>query len=274
MREYKNKITLTKNARGIYCLDPSVGCNSGMKNNKRGCYNDCYAAKSAKLYGYDFSKTVLRCFENEKHKHQIVSQISKIKLDFVRMGCSGDPSEDWEHTISILKVISRANKEIVIITKHWTFLTDEHLKYLSTINVCINTSVSALDNPQLLKNCVKQYNRIKPYCKSVLRIVSCDFNKENLIGKRLYDIQDKLFKNESILDTVFRVNKNNPLVKDGIINIKKASFLGKNCLISKYNRKTYFGKCSNCHEMCGVDIKNENYIYQNKPGIIKQLKLF
>ena len=63
MREYSNKITRTQNDRGIYGIDHSIGCTSGMSENKRGCYNDCYAAKSAKLYGYDFSKTVLSYFE-------------------------------------------------------------------------------------------------------------------------------------------------------------------------------------------------------------------
>ena len=138
MKLYSNRISLTQNERGVYCLDTSIGCTSGMSNNKGGCYNDCYAAKSAKLYGYDFSKTVLRYFENKKHENKIVLQISKIKLDFVRIGCSGDPSENWEHTINICKVICRANKEIVIITKHWTNLTDEYLMFLSKINKLYN----------------------------------------------------------------------------------------------------------------------------------------
>ena len=49
MKEYLNKISLNKNSRGIYSLDTSVGCASGMANEQGGCYNDCYAAKSAKL---------------------------------------------------------------------------------------------------------------------------------------------------------------------------------------------------------------------------------
>lgn len=273
-REYSNKISLTKNSRGVYCIDTSIGCSSGMLNNECGCYNDCYAAKSAKLYGYDFSKTVLRCFENRKHETKIISKINNIKLDFVRIGCSGDPSENWSHTIDVLKVISKANKEIVIITKHWTNLTDDHLVFLSTINVCINTSVSALDDTKLLNNSIEQYKRLKPYCRSVLRIVSADFNLQNDIGKLLSEIQHSLFKNEDTLDTVLRVSKNNKLIKDGIINVKKGLFLGKNTLMSKLNKKTYFGKCSTCHEMCGVKIKNDNYEYKNKRFLPKQLTLF
>jgi hypothetical protein len=274
MREYSNKISITKNSRGIYSLDTSIGCASGMNNEDGGCYNDCYAAKSAKLYGYDFSKTILRSFINEKHRIKVVSQINKIKLDFIRIGTSGDPSENWEHTISIIKQIDMCNKQIVIITKHWTNLSIEQLEYLGTINVCINTSVSALDKPHLLSNSIDQYNILKKYCKSILRIVSCDFNLSNEIGNKLSIIQNELFKNDDIIDTILRLNRKNELIKNGIVNVKESTFLGKKALISKFNRNTYFGKCSNCHEMCGVLIKPKEVLYPTKKGTIKQLKLF
>jgi hypothetical protein len=274
MREYSNKISLTKNSRGVYSLDTSIGCHSGMTNNVGGCYNDCYAAKSAKLYGYDFSKTVLRYFLNKKHEQQIINQINKIKLPFVRIGTSGDPSENWEHTLNIIDVISKCNKQIVIITKHWKNLDQTQLEELKYINICINTSVSALDNEDILNNAIKQYNRIKPYCKSILRVVSADFNIENETGHKLYRLQNTLFENEDVLDTVLRVNKNNPLVKSGVIKVEKSKFLGKNALISKFKKSTYFDKCSTCHEMCGVNIKNDNYKYEQKRFIPKQLSIF
>lgn len=274
MREYSNTISLTKNSRGIYSLDPSIGCSSGLANEKGGCYNDCYAAKSSKLYGYDFSKTVLRSFQNEKHRKLIVNQINKVKLDFVRMGTSGDPSENWEHTINILKGIDKCNKEIVIITKHWTNLNTEQMQYLSTINVCINTSVSALDKEHIYKNGLDQYNKLKYYCKSILRIVSADFNLNNETGHRLAKLQNALFRNDDALDTVLRVNKRNDLIKSGVINVKETTFLGKKALVSKFNRSTYFGKCSTCHEMCGINIKTKDKKYPNKRGIVKQLSIF
>lgn len=271
MRGYKSTISLTKNSRGIYSLDTTMGCTSGLKDNPKGCYNDCYAAKSAKLYGYDFSKTVTRDFKDELHRRKIVMQISRIPLPFVRIGTMGDPSENWEHTVNVCEKIKHCNKEIVIITKHWTNLTDAQLEVFAGLNICINTSVSALDNPVLLENSVAQYNRIKKYCKSVLRIVSCDFNIENKEGYELYKIQKKLFENDDILDTVLRVNKHNKLVKDGVINIKQVTFLGAKQYASKYNKKTYLGKCSNCHEMCGVTM-GENH--ENRKGVIIQPTLF
>jgi hypothetical protein len=274
MREYSTKISLLKNSRGIYSLDTSIGCFSGMANEKGGCYGDCYAAKSAKLYGYDFSKTVYRDFANEKHRRYILNKINKVKLDFIRIGTSGDPSENWNHTISILKKIDTCNKQVVIITKHWTNLTKEQLEYLSTINVCINTSVSALDKTCLLNNCIEQYNIIKKYCKSILRIVSCSFNIENETGHKLHKLQNDLFKNDGVIDTVFRVNKNNKLVKDGIINISETLFLGKKATVSKYNKSTYFGKCSTCFEMCGLNVNAGMKEYPDKRHLSKQLSLF
>lgn len=275
MRDYSSKISLTKNSRGIYSLDTSIGCSSGMSNEAGGCYNDCYAAKSAKIYGYDFSKTVYRYFENEKHRKEILNKINRVKLDFIRIGCSGDPSENWEHAISIIKKIDTCNKQIVIITRHWTTLTDEQLMYFAKINICVNTSISAMDKPEIFDRCLEQYERLKPYCKSILRIVSCDFNLDNNEGHKKAKIQAELFKNESTLDTVFRPSKTNKLVTDGVINTSVTKFMDNTkTLVSKYNRSTYTGKCSTCHEMCGLNINPKEKQYPQKRGISKQLLIF
>ena len=263
MRTYKNIISLSKNERGIWDLDTIKGCKSGLLENDKGCYNDCYAYKTANRYGIDFSKSINRVFQNEQHRLLIIRQIEKIDMSFIRIGCSGDPSEDWEHTINIIKQIKEnsqlslfdisSKKQIVIITRHWNILTDNQLKELSKYNICINTSVSALDNERLIKTALEQYNRLKPYCKSVLRIVSCDFNKLNTIGKQKFEIQQNLFKNKLTIDTVFRPSKSNEFVKNGIINTKKMAFMKSKQLISKFNKKAFTGKCENCLEMCGIN---------------------
>lgn len=256
MRSYSNSISLAENSRGIFSVDPSIGCKSGTNENKNGCYNDCYAARIARIYGYDFSKTVYRDFESISHLETIKKEIRKVKLPFIRMGTMGDPSENWEHTLNICEQLQTKRqltlfydevKEIVIITKHWTNLTAGQLKRLSKLKVCINTSVSAMDGEDLLNNSLEQFEILKPFCRSVLRVVSADFKDAELAHT-----QEKLFKYDNVIDTVFRVSKHNPLVKDGIINIKQTKFLGKKCYVSKYNKKTYFGKCSTCIELCGV----------------------
>lgn len=254
MREYSNRLALLVNDRGVYSLDPSIGCRSGMRDNPKGCYSECYAAKSAKLYGYDFSKTVFRDFENEAHAKSIVRDIMRTPMPFIRMGTSGDPSEDWAHTLRIVRQVALSGKEIVIITKHWTKLTDEQLREVALHPVCINTSVSAMDAEYLRARGVEQFRRLKPFCKSVLRIVSCDFNRDNEAGLELARIQDELFKESPTIDTVFRVSRGNAMAKQGVIMARPSKFLGKNTLVSKFNRKTYFGKCATCKEMCGVNV--------------------
>ena len=265
MKQYKNIISLSKNERGILDLDTIKGCKSGLLENEKGCYNDCYAFKTAKRYGIDFSNSVLRSFENEQHKNLIVKQIEKIDMPFIRIGCSGDPSENWEHTINIIKQIRESSqlslfdisstKQVVIITRHWSVLTDEQLQKISKYNICINTSVSALDNDYLISKSLNEYERLKPYCKSVLRVVTCDFNELNNIGKEKAEIQRKLLKNESVIDTVFRPSKKNDFVVNEIINVKKMGFMKSKALVSKFNKKTYLGKCNTCLEMCGLNLK-------------------
>lgn len=264
MKTYKNIISLSKNERGIWDLDTIKGCKSGLLENKNGCYNDCYAYKTAKRYGIDFSKSINRDFKNETHRKLIVKQIEKIDMPFIRIGCAGDPSEDWNHTISIINKIRNdsqlslfdisSKKQIVIITRHWNLLTDNQLNELSKYNICINTSVSALDRNELIKTSLEQYNRLKPYCKSILRVITCDFNTDNKIGLIMSETQRKLLKNENVIDTVFRPNSKNEFIINGIIKVKKMGFMKSKALVSKFNKKAFLGKCENCLEMCGINL--------------------
>jgi len=268
MKTFSNVISLTKNSRGVYSIDTTMGCASGMNEGKNGCYNECYSAKSAKLYGYDFSKTIIRDFKHKKHQQEIINEISKADMPFIRIGSSGDPSEAWEHTINICRKIQsglrqiqidifgevKNDKQIVIITKHWFKIPDHLLSELSSLNICINTSISAIDKLDVLQYRISEYEKFKHYCKSILRLVSFDFNEENEKGVQYKLIQDEILMNYSVLETVFRSSKSNSLVKENIIHIHKTKFLGKNALVSKRNKKTYFGKCSTCIEMCGVNM--------------------
>jgi len=265
MKTYKDTISLSKNGRGIWDLDTIKGCKSGLIENESGCYNDCYAFKTAKRYGIDFKQSIERKFLDETHRNLIVKQIEKIDMPFIRIGCSGDPSENWEHTINIIRQIKESSqlslfdisstKQIVIITRHWNVLTDSQLNELSKYNICINTSVSALDNENLISKALHEYNRLKPFCKSILRVVSCDFNEDNQTGKRMAEKQRKLFKNESVIDTVFRPSSKNKFVLDKVINVKKMGFMKSKALVSKFNKKAYLGKCNSCLEMCGLNVK-------------------
>lgn len=274
MKHYNSRIALVKNSRGIYSLDTVMGCASGMANEPGGCYGDCYSANASRRYGFDFSTNVLRHFEGEAHRRSIVAAIDRIPLDFVRIGSSGDPSEDWAHTVSILRGIDKCNRQIVIITRHWHTLTDEQLAYIGTINVVFNTSVSALDKPEVREHCLAQYERLKRYCKSILRVVSCDFNMDNERGHAMAKVQARLFANDATLDTVFRPNKRNALVVDGVVKVARSKFMDGMHLVSKRNPSAYVGKCSTCHEMCGLNTKVVEPKYPAKRGTTKQLRMF
>jgi len=253
MSSYSKIITLNKNSRGVWDIDTTKGCTSGIRLNKKGCYGCCYSASFAKIYGYDFSKTIKRDFKNCLHGVNMINKIQKTKMSFIRIGNSGDPSEDWEHTMKICKVVSLTNIPIVIITKHWNILPDYLINKLGKMDICINTSISALDSKKQRNHRIKQYNRLKNICNSVLRIISCNFNKDNPDGLKLSKIQNSLFKNEKIIDNILRVTKKHPLVKNKIINIKRVKFLTTNTYASIYNKNTYFGTCNNCPEMCGIN---------------------
>ena len=110
------------------------------------------------------------------------------------------------------------------------------------------------------------HERLKPYCKSVLRVVSCDFNTMNPVGFEKALIQDELITIDSnYIDTVFRPSKNNPLVKGLVVNVDEHKFLGSKVLASRLSKKTYFGKCETCPEMCGAS---------GRPEKQKQINLF
>lgn len=263
MRSYSTKITFSRNSRGVYSIDPSIGCASGMNNTTGGCYGDCYAARSAKIYGYDFSNTVYRYFKSIGHVETIKKQICRIDMPFIRMGTMGDPSEDWSHTLDICELLQHdiqedffpiEKKEIVIITKHWNNLTLRQLLRLKRLKVCINTSVSAMDKNEILNNSMAQFERVKPFCRSILRVVTCDFNKSHPEGRRYSQIQEGIITGREYIDTVFRPSKNNKLVSGGIIHVKAKRFIKGKQLMSKLNKRTYLGKCDNCKEMCGVNL--------------------
>lgn len=265
MKKYKSEITLIKNNRGCYIIDTIKGCGGVNDENPRGCYGDCYANNIASRYGFDFKNSVKRDFrrnndqlflfgfKDQTHENEIIEYIKNIDMPFVRIGEMGDPSQDWEHTLNICEIISQSKKKIVIITKHWESIPDSFLSKLKNLDITINTSVSALDDTIDIDYRVEQYNRLKPYCNSILRIVSCDFNDKNDIGFEKKLIQENLFKNKNTIDTIFRPSKNNLLVKSGIINIENIKFLKSNIIASRYNKNTYFGNCKSCKDMCGIN---------------------
>lgn len=272
MKTYSTEISLLRNSRGVYCLDPIKGCASGMAATAGGCYGDCYAARSAKLYGYNFAVSVRRMFRNSAHLSMVVRAIERSDSTFIRMGCSGDPSEDWSHTLDILRMLDGCNREIVIITRHWRALTDGQLKEMGHMNITFNTSVSAIDGPGALRNSLEQHARTQQHCRSVLRVVTADFNTDSERGAALAETQRRLLRMAPVIDTVLRVGKAHPLVAAGVVRVSRELFNGRRVWASKFNKRTFMGKCSACQENCGasVDVGRK---YAARRGISMQMQL-
>lgn len=255
---FKDIITLNRNSRGCYILDTIKGC-ACVNQKTGGCYGDCYANRIASRYGMDFSIPIKRDFkkdnvqllfdgfEDTKHESKIISEIEKIKMPFVRIGEMGDPSYDWKHTIQVCNKIKRAGKKIVIITKHWLDIPDSMLYDIG--GIYINTSISALDSKQEISHRLRQFYRLKNYCNSILRVVTCDFN-----DNYMKSMQDYLLSIKPNIDTVFRPGNKNKYIIDGTINVKRCKFLKTTMLASMHKNDVYLGRCETCPDMCGINL--------------------
>jgi len=258
MQFFTNKITLKKNKRGVWDLDPFKGCEDGIKNNKDGCYGLCYAKRIADSKGFDFGKSVYRNFISEKHLNSVGKVISQtsflngVQPPFIRMGVMCDPSFEWEHTLKIVEQVKRFNPKIVIITKHWKELKQEQLKHL-TGQIFVNTSISALDHKQEIEKRLFWYNKLKNYCHSILRVNTADF-----IPKELIKIQNDLLCNANTINNILRIPKSHYLTINNIVKVKKHKFINKEVYASIQNKKTFFGKCIFCKEKCGVSFFTSN----------------
>ena len=266
MRTYSDKITLVKNSRGVWDLDTIKGCRYGTETKPNGCYDSCYAVRFAKRAGIDFSKSVKRYFKNRTHVKEIINQLKNIDMPFVRIGTDGDPSEDWCHTLDIIEKIRLACNNIVIVTKHWNPIPNNLAKYFK--GFYINTSISALDSRLQIKHRLAEYEHLKSFCYSILRVNTCKFNLLNSFGNTFNDMQLKLLCNKNVLDTILRFSKDHNLVKSGIVIIDKTKFLKSEVYASVYNNDTYFGTCDKCPELCGVGMFKQIEIHK------QQLKLF
>jgi hypothetical protein len=246
MKNYKERITLSQNERWVRDIDPFKWCTFWMKHNKHWwCYWVCYAKNLAKFRWYDFDNAVRRYFNWAKHLKNIWKQLETIP--FVRLWVNCDPSEDWEHTIDIIEKIKPYQKNIVIITKHRNTLTNEQIERLKWTH--INTSISAIDTFQQIDYRLKQYNRLKWKCNSILRV-----NTFNFINEKFNNLQNELLWNEKVINNIMRIPKNHALVRANIVTVEKINFLNSYCYASINDKNVFFWHCNNCKEQCWVNM--------------------
>jgi len=250
LKSYLPVLSIESNRKGVLTVDTIKGCYWGMKTYPGGgCYGVCYANKTAKLYGFDFSTSVVRSIIK---KERIEKEIKKHPSPWFRTGVMGDPSYNWDNTINICEWLSKF-KTPVIVTKHWIALANNHLESIKNIDAVINTSISPLDTKEERKYRLEQFKRLKDFgIKSILRIVSAKFgNTEN--GNRLCYIQNLLFQNDPIIDNPLRIPSTDKRVVCGDILICKHMNLNTNVSIT--NSNAYIGPCDTCPDQCGVNFK-------------------
>lgn len=249
MKIYKSRILLVQNQRGIRDLDPFKGCYYWTLKDKNWCYWICYAARIARSRWYDFSKVVYRHFDDQKHIDSIWRKLSKVP--FVRLWTMCDPSHDRDHTVKIVNTIKPyiALEKIVIITKHFKLLTEEHLEALRW--TCINVSVSALDTLQEINHRLRQYELFKKYWNSILRVNTCDFATWLFPNERKI-VQDMLLKRDKVIDNVLRMPQSSKYAEWLLVNVKKVEFMWKSVYSSKHDDNVFMWKCWECVQQCWV----------------------
>jgi hypothetical protein len=265
-RRYLPYLTVMANGKGVLDCDTVKGCTLGMLAYPNGgCYGECYANKTATRYGIDFSASVNRklfrsnfgdCFDAIKGHHAA----------WYRVGTAGDPSHDWEHTVSICEALKHTGKVPVVITKHWLSLSDGHLSRLRKLGAVVNTSVSGMDTDAETKHRLEQMGRLKVAgVRSVARVVTCSFGS-TVWGKEAKAKQEYLLSLGNIIDNPLRATKANKWVANGDILLgRKDESIGGGKLVSLHSHKVYLGKCGKCPDQCGVDSTTIK-AYNNREG--------
>jgi hypothetical protein len=164
----------------------------------------------------------------------------------------GDPSHAWEHTVSIIEWLAPLAVP-VIVTKHWLTATEAQLSRLVACGTVLNTSVSALDTPAELGHRERQIGRYAALGGvSVARVVSCDFDQAHAEGRRMAEVQARLFTLSPVLDNPLRVPRTHTLVREGIIKVRLVRDLATERTMSLHSPATYVGHCAACPDQCGL----------------------
>ncbi len=260
LRAYSDRLTAEVNRKGVLDVDTVKGCPAVTTAHPHGCYDACYAVRTAQFRGLDFSPVSRRVF-SAAHARAIEKTVKQAPHGFFRVGVMGDPSCDWPHTVRIVKWLT-VFAVPVIVTKHWRPLPDGELVQLVESGAILNTSISALDSPAQLAHRRKEIRRYAALGGvSVARIVSCDFNLESHDGARLARIQTELFSDfTEVIDNPLRLRKSHPLVENGTVRVVSMPDLSsKPISISLHRKDTYIGHCAGCVDVCGLRFVRDDH---------------
>lgn len=252
-QEYSSSLTVIENRKGVLDVDTVKGCTLGMMAYpKTGCYGACYANAIAKTYGQDFPASVSRIPRDDERK-SIEKKIRDHPASWFRIGTMGDPCHDWPLLVDVCEWLWQI-KQPIIVTKHWTPISDELLERLAKCDVVLNTSVSGLDTDNELRHRLNQHERFdKAGVESILRLVSCKFG-DTAQGcewdARQHAIID--YCNGKYIDNPLRITAKDQRVVDGHIVVEKRMDIAKEVWMSVLNDGVYTGHCSKCPDQCGA----------------------
>lgn len=258
LRKYKPVLTVTQNVKGVLDVDTVKGCTMGMASHSGGCYGECYAAKTAARYGVDFSISISR-YITPQTSRKVFNAVGRHSAGWYRIGVAGDPSHDWDNTVSVCEFLSGTNKIPVIVTKHWNIASNRQLRRLAAVGAVFNTSVSGMDNDFQVNDRVTEIERIRSYgMVSVCRVVTCQYGSGKW-ADRCRATQNYLLSITPIIDTPFRTTTKNPHVINGEIILTKCSdsIGGGSRMVSLNDHNAYLGKCLGCPDQCGVSFNEE-----------------
>lgn len=254
-RRYRSVLTAEVNGKGVLDVDTVKGCSSGMQAYPEGgCYGECYAYKLAARYGIDFTTSVSRRFQGREHTATVRRLMLAHNSTWYRVGTFGDPCHDWECTITVCKALWHTHKQPVIISKHWTPMTDDQLVRLRKTGAVMNVSVSGLDTVEELAHRLEQRDRITDHgIRSVLRVVTCQYGGSEW-GRARQERQDYLLAMAPVIDNPLRPSHTNPRVLNGdILAQHNPTSIGGGKFISLHAPDIHIGHCRTCPDQCGWD---------------------
>jgi hypothetical protein len=255
-RMYRPILTAVENNKGVLDVDTVKGCTIGMRSHPDGgCYGECYAYKDATRYGIDFSVSVSRKPAQWVWRN-VFCTVRDHYASWYRVGTAGDPSHDWDNTLSVCEMLMDTGKIPVIITKHWIKLSDDDIHRLKRLSAVVNTSTSALDTYAQTKYRVEQLMRLRKVgVRSICRVVTCKFGASEWARQRQAQ-QDYLLSLAPVIDNPLRAKKSNVHVQTGEVVLTKIDdAVGGGNLISLHDDGVYLGTCEACPDQCGVEQK-------------------
>jgi len=254
-RRYGPWLTVELNRKGVLDIDTVKGCTDGMAAYPNGgCYGECYAVRTAKRFGIDFTHSVKRQLHTQWHKSTLTRIMGESGLSWYRIGTAGDPSYSWSHTIQIIRRLWFMEMTPIVVTKCWREPTDEQLDQLRDAGAVVNISVSGMDTDAELQHRLTQRERfMQAGLQTVTRVVTCAFGSSEW-ARGCAEKQSSLMRLTPVIDNPLRPLSANPHVLEGDIIVKRRSdSVGGGKVVSLHSHDAHLGKCESCQDQCGLE---------------------